>query len=310
MYKLGIADALLGENRTILLCDENTKIEKLAFDINHKRVSPINTQNQSFHKELSSWIKLALEEADRDHFSQRYVLEELGADLIVVINYFYRMMYYSNPTYTDGFNVLSREEFILELKKTHIGMYTAKVNFKGVIISLEEKVKKLYSFTNKRVMWQIMNIISSLKDYQMYCQSIQYRHLQVLEEKEQYGLYDKKTFFLKGSVGIEGLRGNAFFNEDIVICQNETCNIVLDKRILTNDDDNFKVQNVSIPNAGMQTAVVMRTAIYVDGYIEHLAEYAINVLKACMDFCNYCGFELQHLGKDGSATGIISLLLK
>lgn len=39
MYELGIADALLGANRTIILADENTKIEKLAFDINHKRIS-------------------------------------------------------------------------------------------------------------------------------------------------------------------------------------------------------------------------------------------------------------------------------
>ena len=38
MYELGIADALLGANRTIILADENTKIEKLAFDINHKRI--------------------------------------------------------------------------------------------------------------------------------------------------------------------------------------------------------------------------------------------------------------------------------
>lgn len=36
MYEVGIADALLGEKRVVLLCSKDTDISKLAFDINHK----------------------------------------------------------------------------------------------------------------------------------------------------------------------------------------------------------------------------------------------------------------------------------
>ena len=45
MYELGIAEALLGAHRTILLCDENTPVDKVAFDINHNRISSIKTSN-------------------------------------------------------------------------------------------------------------------------------------------------------------------------------------------------------------------------------------------------------------------------
>ena len=60
MYELGIAEALLGSYRTILLCDEHTPINKLAFDINHNRISPIKTSNNELFLNLSEWIEAAL----------------------------------------------------------------------------------------------------------------------------------------------------------------------------------------------------------------------------------------------------------
>lgn len=39
LYESGVADAFLGEERVILVCDEKARIENIAFDINHKRIS-------------------------------------------------------------------------------------------------------------------------------------------------------------------------------------------------------------------------------------------------------------------------------
>ena len=58
MYEVGIADALLGANRVILLADSNTTINEIAFDINHKRISPTK-DSEFFYKELASWIQAA-----------------------------------------------------------------------------------------------------------------------------------------------------------------------------------------------------------------------------------------------------------
>ena len=122
MYELGIADALLGANRTIILADENTKIEKLAFDINHKRISPINTDNKNFYRTFSEWIIQALEESDKQRFTRRYIIEEFASDVVSIVNYFYRMSYYSDATYSAGLQIPTVDQIESELSKTKIGM--------------------------------------------------------------------------------------------------------------------------------------------------------------------------------------------
>jgi hypothetical protein len=310
MYELGIADALLGENRTILLCDENTKIEKLAFDINHKRISPINTNKESMSQELAEWIKIGLMEADKERYTRRYISEVFATDLIVVVNYFFRLAYYSDANYSAGFKVPTVEYIKNELLNNRMGLYMMKADFTQIIKSLEEKMQKLWSFTEKRIIWQIINIVSSLKDYQMYCQSIRYKHLEICEEKEAYCLYDKNSFFLKEGNGVEEIRCSAFFNDNTIICQNMTYNIVLDKRIIVSDEQNSKVQNITLPNGSQQTAVVMNTARVSSKYVDYLSQYIHEILKAVIKFINYCEFEIEHVGADGKNMGIISLKIK
>lgn len=93
------------------------------------------------------------------------------------------------------------------------------------------------------------------------------------EGKEQYGLYDKKTFFLKPGNNVGEIKGSVFFNKNTIICQNMNCNIVLDKRWTVKDDANFKVQNIVLDNGTEQTAVVMKIATYAEEYRRYLAIY-------------------------------------
>lgn len=120
------------------------------------------------------------------------------------------------------------------------------------------KINNVFPFVNHRVIWHLLNIVSALKDYQLYCHSIHYKHLSVSTEKEQYGIYDKNTFFLKEGNGIEEIKGSAFFNSNIIICQNASCNIVLDQRILIKDDENIRVNNVIFPD-GKKTGIITLT---------------------------------------------------
>lgn len=65
MYEIGMTDILLGEERLILLCDKNTDIEKLAFDINHQRISKFDIQDEKFYNQLSKWIYSGLINAEK-----------------------------------------------------------------------------------------------------------------------------------------------------------------------------------------------------------------------------------------------------
>jgi hypothetical protein len=310
MYELGIADALLGENRTIILVDEHTKIEKLAFDINHKRISPINTENRDFYKVFSDWMLVALRESDKQRFTRRYIVEEFASDLVAIVNYFYRMAFYSDANYSGGFLPPTVEQIEAELGKTKIGLYMVEVDFSKVIKDLEVKVQNLMDFTHPRAIWYLLNLISAIKEYQLYCNSIQYKHLNKINgEKEQYGLYDKKTFFLKPGQGVDEIKGSAFFNDNTVICQSRNCNIVLDKRITVKDDGNFKVKNVDLGNGIIQTCVVTRMATYVKEYRNYLALYIHSILEAINGLLEYCELEMMNLGRGGEKSGIISLKL-
>lgn len=311
MYELGIADALLGENRTIILVDENTKIEKLAFDINHKRISPINTENKNFYKIFSEWIAQALEESDKQRFTRRYIIEEFATDVVSVINYFYRMAYYSDPVYSAGLIVPTVGQIEEELLKTKIGMYAAEVNFTNIIHDLEMKLQNLMNFTHPRAIWHILNLISAIKEYQLYCSSIQYKHLNIVDgHKEQYGLYNKKTFLLNPGYDVQDIKGSVFFNDNTIICQSMHCNIVLDKRILVKDDTNFKVQDIVLANGVKQVGVVMRIATYAEEYSRYLATYIHGILDAANGLIEYCELQMTHIGNGGKESGIITLNVK
>lgn len=79
LYETGIADAFLGEERVILVCDENTTVEKIAFDINHKRISKINTRQEK--SSLVHWVRAALEESDRQRYIKVYANSQYEEEL-------------------------------------------------------------------------------------------------------------------------------------------------------------------------------------------------------------------------------------
>ena len=83
LYEVGIADAFLGEERVILICDENTAVEKIVFDINHKRISPINTTVTK--SPLIHYVRAALEESDRNRYIKTYATDQYEEDILFLL---------------------------------------------------------------------------------------------------------------------------------------------------------------------------------------------------------------------------------
>lgn len=311
MYEVGIADALLGEERVILLCDSETKIEKLAFDINHKRVSTININDANFYKNLAIWIRKAIESDDRQRFVKRYATDEYATDLITLINYFYRLVYLKDNDYSEGFSCPDKKHIQEALDKATIGFYAAKVCFDEIIRSLDEKLLRLISMSDERVTWHIMNIISALKDYQQYCTSTKYSYLDVdKSSKEQYGIYDKRTFHLQPGSDVDMTKGSPFFNDNCLICLTANYCIVLDKRIVEKTNENIKIKNLSLPDLSKQTVAVMETVSFNKSYTEMLSFYIFEILKSLFMYFEYCDIRLTNeKSKDGAKMGIITMEL-
>lgn len=102
MYEVGIADALLGEKRVILLCSKDTDISKLAFDINHKRISQLNKNNTRAADFLHEWIDAAILECDVQQVQKDFVFKDLYDDLYVVYNNLMRIIHAEDYTYSTG----------------------------------------------------------------------------------------------------------------------------------------------------------------------------------------------------------------
>ena len=102
--------------------------------------------------------------AGKKEIPRRYIIEEFASDVVSIVNYFYRMSYYSDATYSAGLQIPTVDQIESELSKTKIGMYAAEVDFSTIIQILEQKLQKLMDFTHPRAVWHILNLISSIKD--------------------------------------------------------------------------------------------------------------------------------------------------
>ena len=233
MYELGIADTTLGQNRTILLCSEGTDVEKVAFDINHNRISTIRTTDTKAYKRLAEWIKLALQEADRQRYVKTYSVEEYASDIILLLNYFSNIA--GCLTQENGCLVVpSIEEITSFVQNRTYSDLLARATFAKVITEMDAKLMRLYSFSDKKIIWCVMNIIKALKDYQFLLDSAQWNHLYPCDD-EKFCVIDKKSLFLKPGSDIEEVRYSVYFNDNMVIYGTKENLFVVDKRIVPQD---------------------------------------------------------------------------
>lgn len=285
LYESGIADAFLGEERVILICDENTIIENIAFDINHKRISKINTSQEK--SQMKMWIRTALEEADRHRYIKTYATNQYEEDILVLLNYFYKFINMNNK-YTVEFVIPTVDEIEKKLSESKYPAFILNTDFNPLIEQLEEKMLRLNQFSHKRIIWNVINIITKLKEYQKFCTQIRYAHIIMIDnEQEQYNIYDAKNFFLKSMDDFSFDNKTVLFLDNSELIQGKNDYYVMDKRIYREDSKKYREELLPLAG-GAQRVIAGRYAFINKDAISAIAPLISNILYAVKEYLDYC----------------------
>lgn len=303
MYELGIAETLLGAHRTILLCDENTPVDKVAFDINHNRISSIKTSNKNLFIDLADWLESALIEADKESYIKTYCVETFLEDLILITNYFYclsniRSQIEKCPEFPTLDTI--RESLTTEQYSTLF----VNVDFNNLICIMEDKLQKLYAFSHKKLIWHIINIIKALKDYQFILDNQKESPwTQEQEKNAKFIMLDKKSFFIKDTSDAIALKRSVYLNPNVVIYGDGTRLFATDKRLFKNLD--LQYQNITLESGEKMTMINTNLFSLKPELVETFAQCTYNIFYSLAQFFNYCNIELCLTDDVGEYTGMI-----
>ena len=291
LYEIGIADAFLGEERVILLCDENTKIEDIVFDINHKRISKVNTKQKE--SEMAFWIKDALEEADKQRFIKNYATSQYEDDLIILFNYFYKYVNMTKKHYGDEIAIPSLDMIRKELKKSKFPYFFLNLDFSTLIKELENKLVRMSAFSHKRIIWYILNIITQLSAYQKFCSQLKYSFVKIKDEvTEQFNVYDVNNFFLKEIESFSYEEKGILFINNLGMYIGENGTYILDKRTFIDSCKYYRVGTIPI-DEGAQSVIVSKTGIIDNRAIETISQLVLNILVAIKEYLDFSNLTLQ-----------------
>ncbi len=290
LYESGLADAFLGEERVILVCDEKTTIEKIAFDINHKRISKIDTRMKQ--TQLDYWIRTALEEADRNKYVKTYAIEQFEEEVLFLLNFFYKYINMPNYRYHSLFRIPQPDEIRKVITESVFPAFILNVDFHDFIIQMEEKMIRLNQLSHKRTIWNIMNIITKLKDYNKFCWQARYSFIGIIEnEQEQYNIYDIRNFFLREVKDFSNVNKTILFEENCELINGKSGTLFMDKRIFKKDDKNYKEDWIQMNN-GYQRVIASRNARISDDAVNVISELIYNILMSIKQYLDYCEFNV------------------
>lgn len=294
LYESGIADAFLGEERVIMVCDENTIIEQIAFDINHKRVSKLNTKKNK--SELKSWIVAALEEADRQRYVKTYATDQFAKELLIIINYFMRLSFIKQNLPKE-ITYPSIENVETNLSKSKIPIFFLDVDFGNMITSLEEKLMRLNQFSHKRIVWNVINIISKLREYKEFCYQARFSFYQILdEEPSQYNLYDARNFYLKVIDSYSPSAKSILFLENVEIAVGDYETFVIDKRMIKKNEKLYKRSYYPLDASGkkLQEIIESKLSTINSDVIPVISRIIVHIIEAIKSYLDYCDLHLEY----------------
>lgn len=290
LYETGIADAFLGDERVIILCDENTTIEDIPFDINHKRISRINTQKGK--SGLKYWIRDALEESDRQRYIKTYATKQYEDELIILFNHFYKYVNMTKIKYGDEITIPNIDDIEKTLLESTFPYFFLHTDFTTLIGELENKLLKLNQFSHKRIVWYVMNIITKLQEYQKYCRQTRYAFIvDSVSKMAQYNVYDAQNFFLKRSSDFTTDLKTVLFSDNSEIVIGESGTLVMDKRIYTKDDRSYRREYIPMDREAQQVIVSKMVSINKE-MISVISALVSNILFSIKEYLDYCDFRL------------------
>lgn len=292
MYEVGIADALLGEKRVILVCSKETNIAKLAFDVNHKRISPLNIKNEKATETLCEWIESGIAECDIQQLQRDFVLRDLYDDLYIVYNNFMRMVFTNDFAYSKGVNVPSIDTIKSNLENTVLSELMISIDYGCVIDRLQDEIRALYETNSRRYISEIIRIYKALDKFNWFIHSIQKSAVFIENEtKCQVTLQNAKAFYLTDVVGVDELYGSILFEEKYVYINGNPPfqNVYLKEMLTDRIREVCHCQDISV-NDGALTVMKMSTYSLVTEAVDKFAEYIYEVLITVYDFMDKMNF--------------------
>ena len=166
MYELGVARAYLGENRIIMLVDKDvTNIEKLAFDINHSRMTPFGKENKVFYKDLCEYIKKAIVHARNQRDILNYSMDEILSNLLIIYNNCFRLI----SGYEECIDIKDVSDSVIDRVKSNVFLdIQIDNNFEPMLFSIKENMKQI---VNSDIFDQNykMKLVELVKNIEHYC---------------------------------------------------------------------------------------------------------------------------------------------
>lgn len=292
MYEVGIADTLLGEKRVILVCSKETDIAKLAFDVNHKRISPLNIRNEKAAETLQEWIEAGIAECDIQQFQRDFVLRSLYDDLYIVYNNFMRMIFTNDFSYTNGVEVPNIEVIKTKLRDASFNELMISIDYRGVLVRLKDEIRTLYENNDKRYIAEIVCIYKALDKFNWFLHTI--KKSVAFYEKEtrcQVLLQNTKAFYLTDVSAFDELYGSILFEEKYVYINGDPPfqNVYLKEMITERVKELCHYQNVFMRN-GTQTGMNMSTYSLKTEAVATFSGSIYDVLIAIYNFMDKMNF--------------------
>ena len=293
MYEVGIADALLGEKRVILLCSKDTEINRLAFDINHKRISPLCKNDTHAKKLLREWIESAIVECDLQQVQKDFIFKDLYDDLYVIYNNFMRIIYSDDYIYSLGVYPPGIEKIKNRLKESVLNELMITIDYGCVIERIKAGVKALYASNNRRLLEDIINVYKALDKYNWFVHSVDKSVLlNELDRKYNFLLQDNNTFFLNTVNGAEEAYESILFEKKYIYISGEHLfqNVFLKEMFTEKVISECHIQNCST-NKGTVTEMNTKTYMIMPNAINSYGQYLNDVLVTIysfMDKMNFC----------------------
>lgn len=307
MYEVGIADSLLGEKRVILLCSKDTEINRLAFDINHKRISPLNKNNTQAADFLCEWIDAAILECDIQQVQRDFVLKDLYDDLYVVYNNLMRIVYSEDYNYSLGVVPPGIENIENNLQTAVLNELMLVIDYSCVIDRLKTEIRALYDSNNRRYLGDIINIYKALDKYNWFVHATQ-KSVLLSENEEKYSalLQNTKAFYLTAVEGAEESYGSILFDKKYIYINGEPPfqNVYLREMFTDEVKVSCHLQNVPVGDSAL-TALKTKTYMLTPEAVSSYSKYLNDVLIAIYTFMDKMNYYPTNLIPDIKCNTII-----
>lgn len=307
MYEVGIADSFLGEKRVILLCAKDTEISRLAFDINHKRISPLNKNNAQAKDCLCEWIDAAILECDIQQVQRDFVFKDLYDDLYVVYNNLMRIVYSEDYIYSFGVLPPEIENIENHLQTAVLNELMLAIDYNCVIERLKIEIRALYNSNNRRYLGDIINIYKTLDKYNWFVHSVK-KSVLFSEKEEKYSalLQSTKAFYLTAVEGAEEEYGSILFDKKYLYINGEPSfqNVYLREMFTDEVKTSCHLQNVPVGD-GKLTAMKMKTYMLKPEAVSSYSKYLNDVLIAIYNFMDKMNYYPTNITSDIKCNTII-----